>query len=381
MPACSSLTPAGCRLLFGIEPRTPGNGTAGPRQPTIPQPELQAATEEEARSRLRSRNLKRGIRIFIALGVVAAFVVIALTVSRETLEGLGRLKWYWLLLTGLLWLIATGSDGARLAILSRAGEHRLGVIQSAEVILVGYFMAAVTPFQVGGLPLQLYSMNKWGISPGKASAMLLARGILFYGMVFVAAPFIAVYLGVSSVLLKVLATYIAVILALGSVFVVLTLFFPRVVKRWELKLAAKSNPGRLRRLFIKTLGEFEHFAEGLKLYFHGRNLGYLAAAAGLTVVYGLSYFGMTASLLAGLGVLHLTDLLRVIGINNLLVAVLLYIPTPGAGGVAEAGAAALYGMLCPRYMLGVFVVLWRLFSFYIGAFVGGVVALKHVARS
>jgi uncharacterized protein (TIRG00374 family) len=211
--------------------------------------------------------------------------------------------------------------------------------------------------------------------------MLLARGIIFYAMVFAAAPFIAVYLGVSNVMLKVLGGYIAIIIALGTVFVVLTLFFPKVVKNWEQKLAARPNPGRFRRILVRILGEFEHFADGLKLYFRGRNIWYLAVAVLLTVVYGLSYFGMTAALLAGLGVLHPQDVFRVIGINNLLVAVLLYIPTPGAGGVAEAGAAALYAMLCPKYMLGVFVVLWRLFSFYIGAIVGGAVALKHVAQT
>ncbi len=350
------------------------------KEPHIPRPELKAVPEEEVKRRLRSRNLTRGIRIFIALAVVAAVVVIALTVSRETLEGVKRIKWYWLLLTGLLWLIAAGADGARLSVLSRAGEHKMGLLRSAEVILVGYFMAAVTPFQVGGLPLQLYSMNKWGISPGKASAMLLARGILFYAMVFAAAPFVAIHLGVSNVMLKVLSVYIGIIITGGAVFIILALVFPRIVERWEERLAAHSNPGRFRKLFVKTLSEFGHFTTGLKLFLRGRNLGYLAAALGLTVVYGLAYFGMSASLLAGLGVLVANDAFRVVGINLLLVAVLLYIPTPGAGGVAEAGAAALYAMLCPRYMLGVFVVLWRLFGFYIGAFIGGAVALKHIAK-
>ncbi|HDR00346.1 MAG TPA: flippase-like domain-containing protein [candidate division WOR-3 bacterium] len=359
----------------------PGEREARTPDPQLPPPiEARPASEEEVRERLRARNIRRGVRVFVIIGVVAAAAVIAFTVSGETLEGLGRLKPHWLALTVLLWLVATGVDGARLAVLSRAGEHRIGIVRSAEIILVGYFMAAITPFQVGGLPLQLYSMSKWGISPGKASAMLLARGILFYGMVFAAAPFIAVHLGVSSVLLKVLATYIAIIIAGGAVFVILTLFFPQVVACWRDRLAAKEKPGRVRRLLVRSLGEFGHFADGLKLYFRGRNIWYLLVAALLTVAYGLSYFGMTAAILGGLGVLHSQDVLRVLGINNLLVAVLLYIPTPGAGGVAEAGAAALYAMLCPRYMLGVFVLLWRLFSFYIGAFVGGAVALKHVAR-
>ena len=354
-------------------PSTPDNGSEKP----IP---ARPATEAEVREQLRSRKLKRGIKLFVFIGLAAAVVVMALTVRRETFEGLGRLKWYWLALTGLLWFVATGVDGLRLAVLSRAGEHRVGIIRSAEIILIGYFMAAVTPFQVGGLPLQLYVMNRLGISPGKASAMLLARGILFYGMVFAAAPFIAIHLGISSVLLKVLGTYIGIIIAGGTFFVVLTLFFPKIVTRWRSRLAARPNPGRLRVLLVRGLGEFGHFADGLKLFFIGRNIWYLLIAALLTVVYAASYFGMTAAILGGLGVIGAEDVLRVLGINNLLVAVLLYIPTPGAGGVAEAGAAVLYQQLCPLHMRGIFVLLWRLFSFYIGAFVGGAAALRQIAR-
>ena len=354
-----------------------------------PAAEPRPATEDEVREKLRARNLRRGLRLFVLIGVLAAVVVMALTVSRDTLEGLARVRPHWLALTGLLWLLATGVDGLRLSVLSRAGEHRLGIIRSVELILAGYFMAAVTPFQVGGLPLQLYAMNKWGISPGKATAMLLVRGVLFYAMVFAAAPFIASRLGISSVLLKVLGAYVGLVLAGGTVFVLLTLFFPRLVSRWRDRLAAgtarssadcpRTVSGRVRTMLVRTLGEFGHFAAGLKLYLAGRNIRYLLAASVLTIIYGLAYFGMTAAILGGLGVIGLRDVPRVLGINNLLVTVLLFTPTPGASGIAEAGAAALYALLCPRHMLGVFVVLWRLFSFYIGAFVGGVVALRFAA--
>ena len=353
-----------------------------PERTVLPTPEHEVPDEKQIREQLRARNIKRGVRIFILLAVIAAVVVMVLTVSRETLSGLRQIRWYWLVATIGLWALMTFADGARLSLLSCAGEHRMNVLQSAEVILAGYFMAAITPFQVGGLPLQLYSMNRWGISPGKATAMLLTRGILFYALIFGAAPFWAAYLNVSSVLVRALTIYILVVLAFGAFFFILVLFFPQVIKAWESKLARKKNPGRIRRLLLRALGEFEHFADGIKLYFKGRNVLYLLGAFLLTLVYGLSYFGMSASLLAGLGQLDPGELFKVIGVNNLLVSVLLYIPTPGASGVAEAGAFGLFLdlKLCDRSMLGVFIVVWRLFSFMLGAMVGGLVALRHIAR-
>ena len=323
------------------------------------------------------RTIIRGVRIFVLIAVAAAFVVIALTASRDTLSGLARIKWYWLAATVGLWFAAAGLDGLRLAVLSRADEHQLTIFQAFEVIYIGYFMAAVTPFQVGGLPLQLYIMNRWGISPGKASAMLLVRGVMFYGLLFAVAPFVAIRIGASTAILKVLAVYITVILACGAALVVISLVFPAKLKAWRARLALEPSPGRVRRALLWVLSEFEAFAGGLRIFLHLRNVGYLLLSALLTVASMAALFGMSATLLAGLGVP--TDAARAMGLNLLLCSVMLFVPTPGASGVAEAGAAGLYSMICPKYMLGVYVILWRLFSFYLGALAGGILTLRRIS--
>jgi hypothetical protein len=328
--------------------------------------------------RLQAAALRRGIRLFVFIAVGAAIAVIALTASRDTLAGLARVRPLWLVLTAGLWLLATLADGTRLAVLSRVSDHPMTPRISIDILLTGYFMAAVTPFQVGGLPLQLYIMSNWGIPPGKASAILLARGIMFYALLFAAAPVVALTLGVSTVLLKVMAGYILVIVAGGATLILAGIFFPRRMAGWQVRLAARPKQTKLVRLAARFLAEFLHLTEGLKLYLLPRNLGLLGVALVLTVVYGLAYFSMSGTLLAGLGVA--TDFPRVIGLNLILTAVLLFMPTPGAGGVAEAGAAALYSMICPKHMLGVFVVVWRVFSFYLGAILGGMTALRHTAR-
>lgn len=327
---------------------------------------------------LTRRAIARGVRIFIFIALAAAVAVLAFTASRETLTGLSHLKWYWLVATCVLWLIASVFDGLRLAVLSRATEHRLSLRASVEVIFVGYFMAAVTPFQVGGLPLQLYLMNNRGISPGKASSLLLMRGVLFYGMLFAAAPIVAIRLNASTAIVKVLAGYIAVIVAAGAALVIASVAFPAQVRRWHQRLSQAPKPGRVRRTVLWVLDEFDGFVDGLKVYARTHNLGWLLLGVLVTVVCIVALFAMSATLLAGLGVQ--TEPLRVMSLNLLLTAVLLFVPTPGASGVAEVGAAGLYATVCPKAMLGVYVVLWRLFSFYGGALVGGILALRHISK-
>jgi uncharacterized protein (TIRG00374 family) len=38
---------------------------------------------------------------------------------------------------------------------------------------------------------------------------------------------------------------------------------------------------------------------------------------------------------------------------------------PGAAGIAELGAATLYSRIVPTYLLGLFVVLWRLILYFL----------------
>ena len=327
---------------------------------------------------LTRRTIARGVRIFIFIAVAAAVGVLAFTASHDTLTGLARVKWYWLTATCGLWLVAAVFDGLRLAVLSRATEHRLSLRASIEIIFVGYFMAAVTPFQIGGLPLQLYIMANRGISPGKASSLLLMRGVMFYGMLFAAAPIVAIRLHASTAIVKVLAWYIGAIVAAGAVLVIASVAFPAQVRRWHERLSQAPKPGLVRRTVLWVLDEFDGFVEGLKVYRQTHNLGWLALGVLVTVVCIISLFAMSATLLAGLGVQ--TEPLRVMALNLLLTAVLLFVPTPGASGVAEVGAAGLYAAVCPKHMLGVYVVLWRLFSFYGGALVGGILALRHISK-
>jgi uncharacterized protein (TIRG00374 family) len=327
---------------------------------------------------LTRRAITRGVRVFVLIAVAAAVAVLAFTASRETLAGLARVKWYWLVATCGLWLLAAVFDGLRLSVLSRATEHRLSLRASVEVIFIGYFMAAVTPFQVGGLPLQLYIMNRRGIAPGRASSLLLMRGVLFYGLLFAAAPVVAIRLNASTAIVKLLAGYIALIVAAGAALVVASVAFPARVRQWHQRLSQAPKPGLVRRGVLWALDEFDGFVAGLRVFRQTHNLGWLFLGVVVTIVCGVALFAMSATLLAGLGVE--TDAPRVMALNLLLTAVLLFVPTPGASGVAEAGAAGLYAAVCPRPMLGVYVVLWRLYSFYLGAPVGGIATVRHISK-
>ena len=55
-------------------------------------------------------------------------------------------------------------------------------------------------------------------------------------------------------------------------------------------------------------------------------------------------------------------------------------PTPGGSGVGEVGAVAIFQGIIPTAILGLFVILWRFFSQYLGATIGGIVFLTILLK-
>ena len=116
------------------------------------------------------RKLKRGIKISVGISAGVSLIILLLTVERKTWEALGKIRPMGLLLLSVMWVLYTVLDGLRFKILTRAGDREISLRKAIEVILTGNFLAAVTPFQTGGFPVQLYLLNREGINPGKAMA-------------------------------------------------------------------------------------------------------------------------------------------------------------------------------------------------------------------
>ena len=50
--------------------------------------------------------------------------------------------------------------------------------------------------------------------------------------------------------------------------------------------------------------------------------------------------------------------------------------TPGSSGVAELAATSLFSVFMPASILGIAVLAWRAFTFYVNILVGGFVSLR-----
>jgi uncharacterized protein (TIRG00374 family) len=100
----------------------------------------------------------------------------------------------------------------------------------------------------------------------------------------------------------------------------------------------------------------------------GRGRAWLGAGFACTLCYWTAEFSIASFLLVGLG---LPPFILRSFLFQLVIALVETLPiTPGSAGVAELAAASIYRLIVPSSALGVFVVLWRFFLFYLNIPIG-----------
>ncbi len=313
------------------------------------------------------RRIKRGIQIAIASFAVVSFGLLLFTIDKRTFEILEKFNPELFFLIVVVWFLYRFADGCGISAISRLLGHKISPVKGFEVVLVGLFLSAVTPFQLTGIPMQIYMLHEEGMDVGRATAVMMARGVIYYIVMIPLLPFIFVTLGISSnFVVKILLGYL---LLTGSTAVVLYILF---VRRPDILL--KLVPSKWKKVKDFLFTELKNLREGIKVLLEAKDIFGTILAIG-------AYF-ISIILLASIAPLTLYGMgfdpqpLKSASALILMYSSLLYTPTPGGVGIAETVAAALFSSICPKYAIGIFVILLRVFTFYIGAILGGILFFR-----
>ncbi|HID32216.1 MAG TPA: flippase-like domain-containing protein, partial [bacterium (Candidatus Stahlbacteria)] len=301
-------------------------------------------------------------------------IIFFLTFERRTIEALIHMKIYFLVFLTATTLSALFFDSLTIHLLSLTSNPKISIGQALRVIISGYFAGAVTPFQAGTFPYQVWIFRGIGIRPGRAGAILFYRSAIPNLTALGLAPIIALRLGVTSHwAFSPLVIYFGILLFIFLVLVYSAVFRPKTLRRVLLRLG-KRFP-KLKKSVRFLLKEAQEFRSGMRIYFNRKNIGYFFLAF-LTGNIFLFFLLLVSPLtLASFGISKVY--LRAMGIQLLLRTILLYVPTPGATGVAEAGGLIFFAAICPKYLLGIFILIYRMFTFYLYVILGGIFIFKE----
>lgn len=333
-----------------------------------------------------SFSLRKGLAVFIGLAAITALAVLFFTVDAGTWSLLSSLKeWDFLLAlsaAALSWLF----EALRFKILVEAAGERISFKMGLYLTFLNYFGSAVTPMQSGGGPFQVYMLYKNGINVGKGIAITLMRTLMvlfLLGAMVIMALFLQPQILNGQTLVEGLLGYVTVVV-LGVWFVtVLSLLRPRIMKRLIGGLTLRlSKVGLIRdTLAFKVIRfinrEIDNYCDNFRIFFSS-GLKRCMIAFALTSLQLFCLFLVLPLLVWSMGLP--ADLMTAMMLQAVFTFVLYFVPTPGASGVAEGGATALFKLLVPWNVAGVTALLWRIFTAYIPVFLGAIAAVYLLGK-
>ncbi len=309
--------------------------------------------------------IKKGLIIFISATIIV-YIVIIFFYLKNIPNDFTINKDFRLIITILIMLIIHHTfNTLRVYELARIFSKKFSIIDSILFTMSGFFLGTITPFQSGGLPLQLYLLKRSGITTGESGSIIVMRGIQAFFIFIITVPFTFIFFAqlFDNTLITALIKYLTVFYSILIIFAIIFIFFPEKLKNTSNKIKNE----KFRHLLFKIAEESINFRNGIKMYFtKGKKHFLLSNFYTLICLYLL--FSMTYFIV--LLIVNHSDFFLCFNIQLLLTFLLAFVPTPGQSGFAEGGAALFYSLLIPKDKILIFVFLWRLIITYIPSFIG-----------
>jgi len=327
-------------------------------------------------------SVKKLILIFGVFVICVVGIMALLTSGPKTWEAIRHMQSRYLLLALGLGVTSISLDSIVLMLLSSAAGTDLSFFYSAETILFYMFLSSITPTVTGGEPVIIYQLTQKKMPFGKATSVMLVRGILIVSIIAIAAPIIVYFHGdlIQNIILKNLFRYIAIFLFLLVAFFTYASFNPlkgeEVIHRICLFIERyRIMPKYIEKLEHRVRIWIDDFSSTLKEFVTYKKKTLLAgsvlSATALSANYLIAY-----AILKGLN--YHVPMLQVLMVQFVLYFLLYFTPTPGGTGVAEGGCYAMFAASIPTHLLGIFVILWRFFTVYLWVIIGGLLVTKTI---
>ncbi|MHC1589227.1 MAG: flippase-like domain-containing protein [Methermicoccaceae archaeon] len=340
--------------------------------------------------------MRKALLIAASISILSILALVLLTFNEETIHAIRHIVPEYLLAAVGAHLLGYVFWGMRTSLLSRGMGYRVSVVRCTSIVLHSLLLSAITPSMMGGEPVRIHMLKTSGVPYGRASVVVLGERILDVLFFIVAIPVVILtfhLLGVASFFL--LLTLSALMLVGLVLLIAYGLRNPyrlrrlvAVVAARVLRLSAKlvgmfrRNPSDawVRHIVERVDAEVRAFNEGLReLLRQGR--GHVAMAYAATIGYWLSQYSVVVWVLLGLVRNVSIDTIIMAYAAQIVLSMVMVLPlTPGASGVAEVGALALFGSFAPASVVGVLVLGWRAVHYYFDVLFSALYNLSHLNR-
>lgn len=328
-----------------------------------------------------SRGLDRVLRtalFLVPFGVLGNLALSWFATDHEVLRELGRLDLRYLALAIFLALLPWLTNTLRLLIWARFIGYRVSFRDMFRVTLGAELSSSVLPTATGGEVFRWGMMVQKGIPQGKAASIVTLgyiEDIVFFGVAVPVSILVsrAWELPVLRSLSDQLQGRALVVVIVIAAFLFALRFLLRAAllghlgarpKRRSLRFAA-----RMKRRFRRTWHDFRMVYALVVRQGKSR----FALTLGITAVQWGSRYSVATAVAYFLGAP--VDPVLFFLLQWVIFTAMMFIPTPGASGGAEAAFYLVYQALLPAGLIGIATALWRLLTFYVQLALGSVIFL------
>jgi uncharacterized protein (TIRG00374 family) len=233
----------------------------------------------------------------------------------------------------------------------------------------------------------MYVLGRSGLTWGEAGSLVVVCGILYQvSLLLLIVVFIFLFdirVALQGILLKLLYTF-AIFYSIIMFLLFYFLYRPQVLYRltnWGINFVKRYfRKAKFSEAAVRAWVEefFDDFRRGFSILFL-KKPQYLAWNL---LFYNLRYiaiFMVAFWVLWSLGIL--VHPIKVIGIQIPLNYIFSLMPTPGSSGGVEASIASVFVSYTAVQRIGIFVILWRIITFYFPLIVGGINFFQTVLKS
>ncbi len=313
--------------------------------------------------------------LFLGISVVSIVAVLFFTVNGNTISALGRIEPLYLVACLFVWAVAYAFDAFTNIFFVRGAGERIGLPDAVRLVAIRIFFNLITPFASGGQPASVFVLHKIGISPGKGSSIVVTR-LMCLTLASVFGAFAAfVFLGdaiTENAGLQAAFAGTGIVIGVSycvALFALLNGKFLRLIVRFLGFIGAKVR-------LVKNVDDFygksvEQAAQAKKSFILYFTVHPWRFALGLACCFGwyVCQVFILFFIIRGLGIP--VDLLHGFALSAMLIFLISFMPTPGASGFGELLFVALFSGTVKTELVGIAVVLWRIFYQYITAGLGG----------
>jgi len=331
-------------------------------------------------------NWKKCISSLLVLGSIAAVIWIAFSNSEleDAWAELGSLKLNWVLGIFACWFCYMFFDAFGFWLYFRSEGFKISVGRTITASLIGFYYSNITPSAAGGQPMQVNSLRKAGIPVGYGTLGATIRFICVQFSISVISlvfwlcnrDFVARQMGDMVWIIRVGW----VVNFMGVPLVLMAAFQRKMIQRLAMgliglgvRLRLVKNREGVEAAVTSVLNTY-HTALRALLRKPGQIiLQVLCGFAGNLALFGSIYFVYHAFSFSG------TPWYQLMTISALLYVSASATPLPGASGAQEGGFLLFYRDIIPGDTIGLALLVWRFFTYYLFLIVGvGMIILEKI---